>query len=221
MQYSMWNNGILNAGVMLEDNDRTESALSYRLSYIHKLDAKQSLRFTHSSSKRLPDIYETERIWRFFYQFDDGFVDYLGQREAFFFRTALSPDNLRAETNRTTEIGYQISGALNKYHLDTKLFQENYRNMISEPFDFFDFNLSNKGNNRLKGFELGGHYQFDMAKVGISYLNLDSKTATPFERSFYSIAVTPAAHGSFFRSTTKYMWVAPSRVARALAALST
>lgn len=186
LQYEIAKHDLLNVGVMFEDNDRTGSALSYRVAYIHQIDKLQSVRLTYSDSKRLPDIYETERVWRFFHTFLDGFVDYLGQREAYFFRTSTSPEGLKAETNRTVEVGYQISGTLNKYHLDAKIFQEEYRDMISEPFDFFDFKLSNKGENRLRGIEFGGHYQFDFAKIGASYLYLDSQTKTPFEGSLYS-----------------------------------
>jgi iron complex outermembrane receptor protein len=186
IQYALSADDIIHGGVMVEDNDRTGSGLSYRVAYIRQINPEQSLRLTYSDSKRLPDIYETERLWRFFYTFEEGFVDYQGQREAYFFRTSTSPNNLKAETNRTLEMGYQLSGELNKYQLDAKIFQENYLNMISEPFDFFNFNLTNNGENRLRGVEFGGHYQFEFAKVGASYLYLDSKTDTRFEGSLFS-----------------------------------
>ncbi|MFT4746272.1 MAG: iron complex outermembrane receptor protein [Congregibacter sp.] len=186
IQYALSENDLFNAGVMVEDNDRTGSALSYRVSYIRQISQEQSLRLTYSDSKRSPDMYETERFWRFFYTFDAGFVDYQGQREAYYFRTSTSPDDLKAETNRTIEVGYQLSGELNKYQLDAKIFQENYLNMISEPFDFFNFNLTNNGENKLRGLEFGGHYQFEFAKVGSSYLYLDSETDTRFEGSLFS-----------------------------------
>ncbi|OES24203.1 TonB-dependent receptor plug domain-containing protein [Alteromonas macleodii] len=187
LQYNPWDNGSVTIGALYEDNDRTDSALSYRISYLHHFANEQTIRFTHSRSRRLPDIYETERLWRFFYRFEDGFVDNLGNSEAFYFRTSRSPDNLEAETNNTFEIGYHIAGALNRYQIDAKVFREEYQDMISEPFDFFDFNLTNNGENTLTGFETGGHYQFnDTLKIGFSYLYLDSDTDTRFEGTLFS-----------------------------------
>lgn len=186
IQYSSSSNNIFNVGIMFEDNDRTDSAFSYRASYIHQLGELHSLRFTYSVSERLPDIYETERNWRFFHKFEDGFVDYLGQTEGYFFRTSRSPSNLKPETNRTVELGYHLSGEFNKYQMDVKIFREKFENMISEPFDFFNFNLTNSGENALTGFESGAHYQFQRVKLGMSYMYLDSDTQTPFEKSLYS-----------------------------------
>ena len=186
LQYMFDERNIFNLGVMFEDNDRTESALSYRVSYIRQLTSNQSMHFTHSVSERLPDIYETERFWQFYFQFDDGFIDYNGQREATFFRTSQSPEVLEAEQNESFEIGYQLLGDFNRYNLDLKIFKEKYSNMISEPFDFFNFNLTNNGQNELIGFEAAGDYQFSFAKMGMSYLYLDSNTQTPFERTLYS-----------------------------------
>jgi outer membrane receptor protein involved in Fe transport len=62
------------------------------------------------------------------------------------------------------------------------LFYEDYRNLISEPFNYVDFRLTNDGELQTQGVEFGLHHTLANGfEWGASYVYLDADTETPFE----------------------------------------
>jgi iron complex outermembrane recepter protein len=174
---------VFNGTLALETASNTDAsaAWSYRLAANYQLQQDVVLRLMHSTSERLPDVYETDRDWRYFVTYDTGEVDHLGRPAGYLTRRALSPDNLKPEQLETTELGITVS-RFNQLQADVKIFYEDYSQLISEPFNYVDFRLSNNGQLRNQGFEVGIRHQTERGfEWGASYLYLDAETETPFE----------------------------------------
>ncbi|MEX0828154.1 MAG: TonB-dependent receptor plug domain-containing protein [Haliea sp.] len=188
LRYTPDSRWVLNGTLAAEtaSNVDVSAAWSYRLAANYQLRQDVVLRLMHSKSERLPDVYETDRDWRYFVSYDPGEVDHLGRNAGYLTRRALSPDNLKPEELETTELGITIS-RFNRLQADLKIFYEDYTQLISEPFNYVDFRLSNNGALRNQGFEVGIHQQTDQGfEWGASYLYLDADTDTPFEATLRS-----------------------------------
>lgn len=190
IRYYIYDNLVANAGAMIEGNDSVrEIYTSRRTSLNWEAFDSNIFRFTYSLSKRSPDIYELERDWNYELAFDEGVTDYLGNPKATIFRNAVSPESLDAETIETFELGYTFVDRSNRHYFDIKYFEENLSDLISEPFSYLDFRLTNNGRLDLKGAEMA--YQFTSREIsglkyGFSYTYLDNDTETRFEDSLYS-----------------------------------
>ena len=190
LRYRWSTKGLVNLGTMMErNNDLGDTLISGRASINYQFHPAQSLRLTWSRSKRSPDIYETDRRWNYRVVYEPGATDYNGQTQATLFRNALSPDNLQAEAITSTELAYTLATARRNHTLDIKLFEEERDNLISEPFEYLDFALTNNGAVDLTGIEVGYQYRsrrWQGLRAGLGYLYLDRDTQTPEETTLYS-----------------------------------
>jgi outer membrane receptor for monomeric catechols len=185
LRYSPADRWVINGTLSLEGADNVDSsdALSYRLSANYQIQRDWVLRVMHARSERLPDVYETSRNWTYFTQYDAGEIDHLGRTAASLTRVAVSPDDLEPEVLRNTEIGISYS-VFNRFQADAKLFYEDYSDLISEAFNYVDFQLTNNGELQTQGIEFGLHHTTEGGfEWGASYTYLDADSDTPFERS--------------------------------------
>lgn len=182
VRYLPTNDMSINAGLMVEGDDYLdEFALSHRVNANYSVNNTLSVKATYSSSRRSPDIHETDRKWQIHVDYIGDTVDYLGQSEADVFRVVTSPEDLEPEKIESYELGVVYVSNTRRYVLDTKVFQENLSNLISEPLLYLDFNLTNNGEIDKRGVEMSYTGQHDTIKYGASYTYLDWKSDTAFE----------------------------------------
>lgn len=177
---------VLNVGVMAESNNDIDQAyFSPRASVNFSLNEKNIFRLLAAESKRLPGIHETERLWQYPLHYINGASDYYGRSDAKTFRLSqggdLDPENLKA-----FEVGYTFLSESNKTVIDTKYFYEKYTNLISQPFSYLAFVLTNEGAVDINGLELGLSHRLDGVKVGGGFSYIENDTDTLQEKSLYS-----------------------------------
>lgn len=159
----------------------SDEALSYRVAANYQLQENLVLRAMHARSERLPDVYETERMWTYAVDYDAGDTDHLGRTGANLIRTAFSPNHLKPEVLEHNEISLSYS-QFNRLQADLTVFYEDYSDLISEPFNYVDFGLTNNGELQTQGAELGVHHTLrNGIEWGASYMYMDAETDTPFE----------------------------------------
>ncbi|MEO0436592.1 MAG: TonB-dependent receptor [Pseudomonadota bacterium] len=184
-----WNDQLTVSGTVAfesSDNVDSDNALSYRAAMNYQFRPGWVVRFTQSRAERLPDVYETDRDWTFRFSYEDGTVDHLGRTEGTLLRRAVSPDTLTRERLDSTEVAVAYS-VFDSITADFKVFYEDFSNLISEPFNFFDFRLTNDGELTNQGFEIGlRHSRRSGIDWGASYAYLDSDTDTAFENTLRS-----------------------------------
>ena len=67
---------------------------------------------------------------------------------------------------------------------DVKIFYEDYSDLISEAFNYVDFELTNNGELKTQGIEFGLHNSTERGiEWGASYTYMDTDSDTPFELS--------------------------------------
>jgi len=187
-RYQLVDGLVLNLGLHLETNDRVnENYFSHRSALNWKFNKNNVFRVTASHSERSPDIHELDRYWNYYVVFDEGVTDHLGNSEASLPRVAKSPDTLESEKIDSAEISYIFFN--HSHTFDMKLFRENSYDLISEPFFYMDFNLTNNGKSDLRGSELAYVYQsrdYPGLKFGLNHLYLDNESNNDFEKTLYS-----------------------------------
>lgn len=183
IRYSPSPRWVLNGTLAVEGADTVDDsdALSYRLAANYQIRQDLVLRVMHARSERLPDVYETSRDWSYFVNYDADETDHLGRNAGSLMRQAVSPDDLKPEVLRASEVGLSFS-RFNRIQADVKVFYEDYSDLISESFNYFDFRLSNNGELQNQGIEFGLHHQTEQGfEWGASYVYLDSESDTPYE----------------------------------------
>ncbi|MEM6484551.1 MAG: TonB-dependent receptor [Pseudomonadota bacterium] len=181
-----WNDRLVtSATVAFEtaENVDTSDALSYRAAINYELAPGWVVRLTQSRAERLPDVYETDRDWTFRFQYLPGETDHLGRTQGTLLRRAMSPDNLASERLDSTELTLAYS-VFDHATADVKVFYEDFTGLISEPFNFFDFRLTNNGELTNRGVEFGLRFNTESGiDWGASYTYMNSDSDTPFETS--------------------------------------
>lgn len=202
-----------NFGFHFEANSRIDNIYpSNRTSLNWKINKNNILRATVSHSERSPDIYELDRFWNYYVVFDEGVVDHPGNTQASLPRNATSPEFLDSEKIDTSELGYIYTS--NTHTVDVKWFKEELYDLISEPFVYIDFNLTNNGKANLTGTELAYSYnsmKYSGLKFGLNYLYLDNKSNNDFEKTIYAknsgsvFLILPITDNYTFGSTIYYL----------------
>lgn len=176
---------VLNAGLSVDalDSSKTDVSLSYRLAANYHFNNKLVLRLMNAQSQRTPDLHELERDWTYRVTYLNNEADHLGRSSGLLALRSHSPDKLSPETLRTTEVGLTY-----QYHdgvlIDGKVFYEDYTDLISEPFSFANFHLTNDGKLENSGAEFSIQHSPSSAFYwGTSYAYLDSKSNNPFEQT--------------------------------------
>ena len=183
IRYSPSPQWVLNGTLAVEGANTVDDsdALSYRLAANYQVRSDLVLRVMHARSERLPDVYETSRDWSYFVNYDAGETDHLGRNAGSLMRQAVSPDDLKPEILRASEVGLSFS-RFNRIQADVKLFYEDYSDLISESFNYIDFRLTNNGELQNQGIEFGLHHQTERGfEWGASYVYLNSESDTPYE----------------------------------------
>lgn len=177
----------INFGLMAEGDDYLDKfVFSPRANLNYSFNNNISFKTTYSLSKRTPDIHETDRKWQIHVDYLGDNIDFLGQSEADVFRVARSPESLESEEIESYELGLVFTSDNRKHILDSKVFQENMSNLISEPLLYLDFNLTNNGEIDKRGFETSYAGETDSIKYGLAYTYLDWDTETEFETTLLS-----------------------------------
>lgn len=204
LRYSLTEDTTINAGFLADyDSDIDDVFYSPRVSLNHLLTPNNAVRLTASRSRRLPGIHETERDWQYDVEFDVEGPDYLGRESGRVLRRTVSGD-LEPEINDTVELGYTYWSNVRDAVLDIKIFREEYSQLISEPFSFIGFNLTNNGEATVEGVETEFSRQFEWGVpvlVGGVFTYLDNQTSTLEEKTLYS-----RTFGSLYSVVTLDAW---------------
>ncbi len=177
---------VLNVGVMTESNSDIDKVyFSPRVSFNFSVNDQNIIRLLAAESNRLPGVHETERQWRYHVNYLAGKMDYYNRASADTFRIATT-DDLEPEKLRAYELAYTYLTQSNKTVVDVKYFKEKYSNLISQPFNYLAFTLTNNGVADVDGVEIGVGHKLNDVKFGggISYLENDTDTLE--EKSLYS-----------------------------------
>lgn len=180
---------VVNAGFLAETNsDIDETFVSPRIALTYAFTDNHIGRVSAARSHRLPGIHETERQWQ--YQVDFFEPDYLGREEGRTLRVAKGAD-LDPEINDTVEVGYTYMSPGRKFLFDTKIFREQYDNLISESFNYIQFDLSNSAEVDIEGAEAEVAYTASGSipvRIGAVVTYLDSDASVVEERTLFSNA---------------------------------
>lgn len=177
---------VLNFGVMAESNsDINDIYFSPRASLNFAIDNQNIVRVLAAESNRLPGIHETERRWQYPLRYMGGAKDYYGRTEAKGFRVASTSD-LEPEKLEVYELGYTFMTDSSDTVIDMKYFNETYSDLISEPFSYLAFELTNAGEAKVEGFEVDLSHKVGMLKLGGGMAYIDNETPTLEERSLHS-----------------------------------
>lgn len=169
-------------GLMAEIDDYLDGfVFSPRAAINYHVNNNFSIKSMYSKSKRTPDLHETDRKWQISVDYLGDTVDFLGQSSANVFRIAESPGDLKPEEIESYELGVVYTSKDRRHIFDSKVFYEDMINLISDPFLYLDFNLTNDGKIRKKGFETAYSSKNNWMKYGLSYTYLDWDTSTPYE----------------------------------------
>lgn len=150
-EYSFNDNWILNAGIMLENNDISGTDTAPRLALIHHFNEQHSFRISGSRATRTPTIFD-----EFGYLAIDQTLTQNNQQpldnppleaalggdslvDVFIF----SPGGLESERVSSIELGWMMTLLDNKLTLDIKLFQDRTYQLISEISQQADIPLEN------------------------------------------------------------------------------
>lgn len=189
LRYRITDSTVLNMGVMAESNSDIDKVyFSPRISLNYSINSNNIIRILGAQSHRLPGIHETERRWQYDVRFVGGVHDYYGRTEAETLRLSIAED-LEPEELKAYELGYTFLGNANRTVIDIKYFNEEYTNLISEPFSYIAFDLSNDGEADLEGAELGISHTFNtsrLIKVGGGAAYIDNDANNSEEQSLYS-----------------------------------
>lgn len=175
-------NSTVNAGmVAIYNTDFEEFVISYLGTYNYSFSSNRVGRIGYISSKRLPDIHESERVWQYFGNYSNNKRDYYGNSSGRTLRISRSPKDLQPESIETLEIGYSYFTRNQDVLVDTKIFTESYTKLISQPFSYIDFRLDNEGEATVSGLEIETKYtkenDFPFVVGGVfSYTDIKTNT---------------------------------------------
>ena len=139
-EYRFNNSWLLNAGLMIENNDISGTDYAPRLTVIHHLNKTNTLRIGASRATRTPTLFDQNAYVRINQQLtQDGgdplttpYTDILGGTDVLNLVDLLSPFDIESEEIESFEIGL-ISQLINKkLILDAKLFKDKTDKLISD-----------------------------------------------------------------------------------------
>jgi iron complex outermembrane receptor protein len=180
-EYGVADSLTLNAGGMLEDESRSDVAFSPRLAANFLIDPQQSIRLVLSQALRSPDLLETKP--EFIVQVSNLSPNYLEVSQADFYQqNVIEQDerSLNPEKITSYELGYFVAGYFNDMpsELDVKVFNEEMREMISDPITLSAERISNDNEADVKGMEMQFSSQINSQHslwMTYSYLDIESR----------------------------------------------
>jgi iron complex outermembrane receptor protein len=180
-EYRVLDSITLNAGGMLEDESQSDVAFSPRLAANFLIDPQQSIRLVLSQAQRSPDLLETKP--EYIAQVSNLTPNYLGVSQADFYQQNVIEEDersLKPEKITSYELGYFVAGYFNDMplELDVKVFNEELREMISDPITLSAERISNDNEADVKGVEMQFSSQINTQHslwVTYSYLDIESR----------------------------------------------
>ncbi|MCW8874761.1 MAG: TonB-dependent receptor [Gammaproteobacteria bacterium] len=170
---------LLNAGLMVEDNDISGTDIAPRIALIHHLDARHSVRVGTSRATRTPTLFDQNAYVRTNQQLtQDGgqplspvYTGLIGGTDVLNLVQLISPTDMQSEQIRSVELGYIGRLLDNQLLLDVKLFRDKTDRLIFDtsrttplpaPEDNFDGEaqwLLNSHRSRMQGLEIALDYK--------------------------------------------------------------
>lgn len=173
-----------NFGVGIEDDNYLHHALfSPRLNLNLNVGDNFVIKTLYSKSYRSLDIYETDRAWQLSVDYDGDSTNFLGQEIGKTFRVARSPEYLDPEKVESIELGFVYTPSNRSHLLEAKIFKENLSSLVSDPFLYLEFDLTNNGEIKKHGFEAALSGKFGKLSYGTAYTYLDYDTDTAYEKT--------------------------------------
>jgi iron complex outermembrane receptor protein len=164
----------INIGDMFEDNDSYGGNHSPRLAVNYSLNNNNYIRVSASQAWRAP-VFLEEKL-EYLITLPGISVDPSITSDVFFLY--VNNPNLKPERIRSTELAYGYHNSGNRFSFDFRLFQDNYRDLISTPRDLSSkvTSLFNNTNNTIQGSEVYLKLGFkDNSNLYFGHSNVETK----------------------------------------------
>lgn len=203
---------LLNVGAMLESDDISGTQLSPRVGLNWRVRDQQALRLVGSRAYRNQDIYEEYANTRITFRNLSPAWPLDGSTTRDLFLVQQSPGNLRPEEITSWELGYFGYFPAARTEMDVRLFREELHDLISDPINFFDFQVDNDAWVDLQGMEWQVRYSFAPGSwLWGSYAYIDNDNFSPryIEGKFTALHSGSVAVAHRFGSgwTTSAAWL--------------
>jgi iron complex outermembrane receptor protein len=170
-----------NAGGMYEHETHNDIAFSPRVAANFLIDPQQSIRMVVSQAVRSPDLIETQP--EYIAEVSNLTTNYLGLTQANFYQQKViekDEKSLKPERITSYELGYFITGNINgaRSELDIKVFNEEMRDLISDPITLQANYIGNDNELDIKGAEMQLSSRINIQHslwVTYSYLDIESR----------------------------------------------
>lgn len=193
---------LLNAGLMVENNDISGTDVAPRIALIHHLDARHSVRLGASRATRTPTLYDQNAYVRTNQRLtQDGgqplsptYTGLIGGTDVLNLVQLISPTDMQSEQIRSVELGYIGHLLDNRLLLDVKLFRDETDRLIFDtsntsplpaPEDNFDGEAQwvlNSHRSSMQGLEVAVDYK-PTARTRLygyyAYLDIDADMYDP------------------------------------------
>ncbi len=134
---------LLNAGVMVEDNDISGNDVSPRIALIHHINKDHTIRLSASQATRTPVLWEEHANYRLVQQLtqtggdplDPAVQTLLGGTDILVNQYQISSGNLNSEEISSFQIGYIAQFLNNKLQLDVNIFKDKTDQLIDQIQD--------------------------------------------------------------------------------------
>lgn len=124
-EWSPGDDWIINAGVMAENNEITDTTFSPRIAANYSLNTNHSIRTSYSVNYRTPAVLEEYADYGARFYSDDQMIDQIWK----------SAGDLEPEKNTSYEVALVGNSANHKLGYDIRLFRDHFRNLITVPVD--------------------------------------------------------------------------------------
>jgi iron complex outermembrane receptor protein len=180
-EYRLGDNLTFNAGGMYEYEAHSDTAFSPRVAANFLIDPQQSIRLVASQAVRSPDLLETQP--EYIAEVSNLTTNYLGLIQADFYQQKVVEEDeksLKPERITSYELGYFVAGNINgaRSELDIKVFNEEMRDLISDPITLQASYISNDNELDVKGVEMQLSSRINTQHslwLTYSYLDIESR----------------------------------------------
>jgi iron complex outermembrane receptor protein len=171
----------VNAGGMYEYETHNDIAFSPRVAANFLIDPQQSIRLVVSQAIRSPDLLETQP--EYIAEISNLTTNYLGLSQADFYQQKVveeDEESLKPEKITSYELGYFVAGNIHgaRSELDIKVFNEEMRDLISDPITLQSNYIGNDNELDIKGAEMQLSSRINTQHslwVTYSYLDIESR----------------------------------------------
>jgi iron complex outermembrane receptor protein len=181
VEYTLDDYLTVNAGGMYEYETHNDIAFSPRVAANFLIDPQQSIRLVVSQAIRSPDLLETQP--EYIAEISNLTTNYLGLSQADFYQQKVveeDEESLKPEKITSYELGYFVAGNIHgaRSELDIKVFNEEMRDLISDPITLQSNYIGNDNELDIKGAEMQLSSRINTQHslwVTYSYLDIESR----------------------------------------------